>query len=58
MVTKIRPFGASISGGGDPYNDTVELGFLAAVEAGIYVAASVAGQKRNQFSHLLTSSCP
>ncbi len=30
----------SISGGGDPYNDTVELGFLAAVAAGVYVSAS------------------
>lgn len=30
----------SISGGGDPYNDPVELGFLAAVESGVYVAAS------------------
>ncbi|RBP53731.1 S8 family serine peptidase [Arenicella xantha] len=30
----------SISGGTDPYNDAVELGFLAAVEAGIYVSAS------------------
>jgi len=30
----------SISGGGDPYNDPVELGFLAAVETGVYVSAS------------------
>jgi uncharacterized repeat protein (TIGR01451 family) len=30
----------SISGGGNPYDDYVELGFLAAVQAGVYVSAS------------------
>ena len=30
----------SISGGGNPYNDPIELGFLAAADAGIYVATS------------------
>jgi uncharacterized repeat protein (TIGR01451 family) len=30
----------SISGGGDPYNDSVELAFLNATAAGVYVAAS------------------
>lgn len=30
----------SISGGEDPWNEYVELGFLAAVKAGVYVAAS------------------
>ena len=44
----------SISGGGDPYNDTVELGFLAAVEAGIYVAASAgnSGPAASTVAHL------
>jgi len=44
----------SISGGGDPYNDTVELGFLAAVEAGIYVAASAgnSGPTASTVAHL------
>ncbi len=40
----------SISGGGDPYNDTVELGFLAAVEAGIYVSASAGNDGPNPSS--------
>lgn len=30
----------SISGGGNPYNDPMELGFLAAADAGIYVSTS------------------
>jgi len=44
----------SISGGGDPYNDTVELGFLAAVEAGIYVSASAgnSGPAASTVAHL------
>jgi uncharacterized repeat protein (TIGR01451 family) len=44
----------SISGGGDPYNDTVELGFLAAVEAGVYVAASAgnSGPAASTVAHL------
>ena len=44
----------SISGGGDPYNDTVELGFLAAVEAGIYVSASAgnSGPTAGTVAHL------
>ena len=44
----------SISGGGDPYNDAVELGFLAAVEAGIYVAASAgnSGPAASTVAHL------
>lgn len=44
----------SISGGGNPYNDTVELGFLAAVQAGIYVAASAgnAGPGASTVAHL------
>ncbi len=44
----------SISGGGNPYNDTVELGFLAAVEAGIYVAASAgnSGPTPSTVAHL------
>jgi len=44
----------SISGGGDPYNDDVELGFLAAVEAGIYVAASAgnSGPTASTVAHL------
>lgn len=36
----IHALNYSISGGGDPYNDTIELGFLAATAAGVYVAAS------------------
>jgi len=44
----------SISGGGDPYNDPVELGFLAAVEAGIYVSASAgnSGPTASTVAHL------
>ena len=44
----------SISGGGDPYNDPVELGFLAAVEAGIYVSASAgnSGPTPSTVAHL------
>lgn len=44
----------SISGGGAPYNDPVELGFLAAVEAGIYVAASAgnSGPDAGTVAHL------
>lgn len=44
----------SISGGGDPYNDPVELGFLAAVQAGIYVSASAgnAGPAASTVAHL------
>lgn len=44
----------SISGGGDPYNDTVELGFLAAVQAGVYVSASAgnAGPGASTVAHL------
>lgn len=44
----------SISGGGNPYNDTVELGFLAAVEAGIYVSASAgnSGPTASTVAHL------
>ena len=44
----------SISGGGNPYNDTVELGFLAAVEAGVYVSASAgnAGPGASTVAHL------
>ena len=36
----IQALNYSISGGGDPYNDTVELAFLNATEAGIYAAVS------------------
>lgn len=36
----IQALNYSISGGDDPYNDAVELGFLNATAAGIYVAAS------------------
>lgn len=44
----------SISGGGDPYNDTVELGFLAAVDAGVYVSASAgnSGPTASTVAHL------
>lgn len=44
----------SISGGGDPYNDPVELGFLAAVEAGIFVSASAgnSGPDAGTVAHL------
>jgi len=44
----------SISGGGDPYNDPVELGFLNAVAAGIYVSASAgnAGPGASTVAHL------
>ena len=44
----------SISGGGDPYNDAVELGFLNAVAAGIYVAASAgnSGPGASTVAHL------
>ncbi|MDX2418554.1 MAG: S8 family serine peptidase, partial [Xanthomonadales bacterium] len=44
----------SISGGGDPYNDYVELGFLAAVDAGVYVAASAgnSGPDASTVAHL------
>ncbi|MBL4673590.1 MAG: S8 family serine peptidase [Arenicella sp.] len=44
----------SISGGGDPYNDAVELGFLAAVEAGICVSASAgnSGPGASTVAHL------
>lgn len=44
----------SISGGGNPYNDTVELGFLAAVDAGIYVSASAgnSGPGASTVAHL------
>lgn len=36
----IHALNYSISGGSDPYNDIVELGFLNATAAGVYVAAS------------------
>jgi len=36
----IQVINYSISGGGDPYNDSIELSFLNATAAGIYVAAS------------------
>lgn len=36
----IHALNYSISGGGDPYNDIIEIGFLNATEAGVYVAAS------------------
>jgi len=44
----------SISGGGNPYNDYVELGFLAAVQAGVYVSASAgnAGPGAGTVAHL------
>ena len=44
----------SISGGGNPYNDPVELGFLAAVAAGVYVSASAgnAGPGPSTVAHL------
>lgn len=44
----------SISGGGSPYNDTVELGFLAAVAAGVYVSASAgnSGPTPSTVAHL------
>ena len=44
----------SISGGGDPYNDPVELGFLNAVAAGVYVSASAgnAGPGPSTVAHL------
>ena len=44
----------SISGGGNPYNDTVELGFLNAVAAGVYVSASAgnSGPGASTVAHL------
>jgi len=44
----------SISGGGNPYNDYVELGFLAAVAAGVYVSASAgnSGPGASTVAHL------
>ncbi len=36
----IQSLNYSISGGGDPYNDVVELAFLNATAAGVYVAVS------------------
>lgn len=36
----IHALNYSISGGSDPYNDAVEIGFLAASIAGVYVSAS------------------
>jgi uncharacterized repeat protein (TIGR01451 family) len=36
----IHALNYSISGGGDPYNDIIEIGFLNATAAGVYVAAS------------------
>lgn len=36
----IQALNFSISGGGDPYTDPIELGFLNATAAGVYVAAS------------------
>lgn len=36
----IQSLNYSISGGGDPYNDAVELAFLNATAAGVYVAVS------------------
>ncbi|MBT8078656.1 MAG: S8 family serine peptidase, partial [Gammaproteobacteria bacterium] len=44
----------SISGGSDPYNDVVELGFLAATEAGIFVSASAgnSGPTAGTVAHL------
>ncbi len=38
--TGIATINYSISGGNDPYNDAVELGFLALTDAGVHVAAS------------------
>jgi len=50
----IQALNYSISGGGDPYNDTVELGFLNAVEAGVYVSASAgnSGPGASTVAHL------
>lgn len=50
----IQSLNYSISGGGNPYNDTVELGFLAATAAGVYVSASAgnAGPGASTVAHL------
>ncbi|WP_371375107.1 S8 family serine peptidase [Thalassotalea aquiviva] len=50
----IQALNYSISGGGDPYSDPIELGFLNASAAGIYVAASAgnSGPAANTVAHL------
>jgi len=50
----IHSLNYSISGGGDPWNDPVELGFLNATAAGIYVAASAgnSGPGASTVAHL------
>jgi uncharacterized repeat protein (TIGR01451 family) len=50
----IQALNYSISGGGNPYNDAVELGFLAATAAGVYVSASAgnAGPGPSTVAHL------
>lgn len=40
----IHSLNYSISGGNDPYNDAVELGFLNATAAGVYVSASAGNE--------------
>ncbi len=44
----------SISGGGNPYNDIIELGFLNATQVGIYVSASAgnSGPDASTVAHL------
>jgi uncharacterized repeat protein (TIGR01451 family) len=44
----------SISGGADPYNNTIELGFLNATAAGVYVSASAgnSGPTASTVAHL------
>jgi len=50
----IHSLNYSISGGGNPYNDAVELGFLNATAAGVYVSASAgnAGPGAATVAHL------
>jgi subtilisin family serine protease len=50
----IHSLNYSISGGGDPWNDPVELGFLNATAAGVYVAASAgnSGPGASTVAHL------
>lgn len=52
--TGIATINYSISGGGDPYNDAVELAFLAATDAGVFVSASAGndGPGPNTVAHV------